>query len=957
VSPTQGSAVADNDTIVTTTDGGKSWQPQPSGVTANFTSVAFVSPTQGWVVGDNGTIVTTTDGGQSWHAQTSGITTSLSAVAFVSPTRGWAVGGGGISGGTILATRDAGKTWQAQTSGVSTWLSSVAFVNPTQGWAVGEGGISGGTILATRDGGQSWHAQTSGITTSLSAVAFVSPTKGWAVGEIGTIVATGDGGQSWQPQTSAVAPNLDSVAFVSPTQGWAVGAYGIIEATRDGGQSWHAQTSGITTSLSAVAFVNPTQGWAVGDRDTIVSTVNGGQTWIPAAYWDYPPPWFYLSILLALFVGAQGLRRPEYIQQADTIANRLISDAPLKDGDFDALNLRAVAEGLSRFFRNINTVPPMTVAIIGDWGFGKSSLMRLLEADLRKNRVRPVWFNAWHHQTEEHLLAYLLEAIRKQAIPPFTTRAGLNFRWRLFWGRFGRYWAAVLGLWAISAVSLGFALKYGSQVDWWNISVQKLFNDLVHNAISELLGDAVSIFGPSAAAIFFFLLALRQTQKWLKPFGVSPAELLRRIENGNRIEAPEAKTSFRMAFADQFRDVTSALPQRMVIFIDDLDRCHPDRVLQILEATNFLVSAGECFVVLGIAKPMVLAAVGLAFKDVAPEVVALADSIRDEKAVRREYARNYLNKLINLEVTVRRQGDKEVAALVKAQPMPVATPAERLIAWSRKNALILLSLAGTAVIILSFAGTAILVERFLPATTATPVPTPAPVASVALRPSVGPSPMMKPTAQPTREPTQMGAGFRPGASSTVRLWWLAIFGSAAALLLPIVIWMMSRRPESITRDSDRFLRALEIWPNYLGQKFSSPREIKRFMNFLRYLAMRSRRPEAPRTQLQRLQDRITGRTAAEDVDQGNREAKIVCMAVLALEPNPAVDRSGPVDYKTLRASKNEALAEALKTHEEKFGLPSPDDWALYDDIIGEVSANVTEPNAPPDEMVTQKLAD
>jgi hypothetical protein len=129
------------------------------------------------------------------------------------------------------------------------------------------------------------------------------------------------------------------------------------------------------------------------------------------------------------------------------------------------------------------------------------------------------------------------------------------------------------------------------------------------------------------------------------------------------------------------------------------------------------------------------------------------------------------------------------------------------------------------------------------------------------------------------------------------------------------------------------------------------------MNFLRYLAMRSRRLDPPRTPLEHLRDRLTGRTTAEDIDQGNREAKIVCRAVLALEPSPAVDRSGPVDYKTLKASTNKILAEALKTHGEQFGLPTPADWALYDDIIGEVSANVAEPNGVPDEAVTQKLAD
>jgi len=52
--------------------------------------------------------------------------------------------------------------------------------------------------------------------------------------------------------------------------------------------------------------------------------------------------------------------------------------------------------------------------------------MNLLMADLKEYRFRPVWFNAWHHQKEEHLLASLLENIKSQAIPHWWT---LDFGW------------------------------------------------------------------------------------------------------------------------------------------------------------------------------------------------------------------------------------------------------------------------------------------------------------------------------------------------------------------------------------------------------------------------------------------------------------------------------------------------------------------------------------------------
>lgn len=62
----------------------------------------------------------------------------------------------------------------------------------------------------------------------------------------------------------------------------------------------------------------------------------------------------------------------------------------------------------------------------------------------------------------------------------------------------------------------------------------------------------------------------------------------------------QGKTDVRQEFARNLKEVTDALlPQRLVIFLDDLDRCRPELVVQILEAINFLGSAAPCFIVLG----------------------------------------------------------------------------------------------------------------------------------------------------------------------------------------------------------------------------------------------------------------------------------------------------------------------------------------------------------------------
>src|SRR5215470_12244769 len=69
--------------------------------------------TRAWAVGAGGTILATTDGGKTWTPQTSGVAAALWSVHFhAEGQRGWAVG----EGGTILATTDGGKTWTPQTS-------------------------------------------------------------------------------------------------------------------------------------------------------------------------------------------------------------------------------------------------------------------------------------------------------------------------------------------------------------------------------------------------------------------------------------------------------------------------------------------------------------------------------------------------------------------------------------------------------------------------------------------------------------------------------------------------------------------------------------------------------------------------------------------------------------------------------------------------------------------------
>ena len=282
--------------IVTTTDGGVTWQQQTSGTTANLGRVSFVDPDHGWMTGD-GKVFATTDGGVTWAPSDPGITAI--AASFSDDLHGIVVG----DVGGMATTGDGGLHWLVRSlaspaAGVP-FLNDVTFSDAQHGWAVGGGLMSDtGAIMNTTDGGAAWTAQT--VSVGLAAVSFPDPDNGWAVGGGGgafsggtpTILHTSDGGVSWQPQFRGAGQpggSFTDVDFIDAHHGWAAGssqvavhANPIVRRTADGGATWTpvrlSRTKGTT---NAVSFVGARRGWAVtwGPPSRIFRTTDGGRTW------------------------------------------------------------------------------------------------------------------------------------------------------------------------------------------------------------------------------------------------------------------------------------------------------------------------------------------------------------------------------------------------------------------------------------------------------------------------------------------------------------------------------------------------------------------------------------------------------------------------------------------------------------------------------------------------------
>ena len=95
--------------------------------------------------------------------------------------------------------------------------------------------------------------------------------------------------------------------------------------------------------------------------------------------------------------------------------SRLLSDEPvLEAARTDELQFGPAAEVLAR--AALHTDSPMTIGVFGNWGSGKTSLMRLMykivdTLDAKEGPAVAVWFNPWQYEPEKHLIIPLIATI------------------------------------------------------------------------------------------------------------------------------------------------------------------------------------------------------------------------------------------------------------------------------------------------------------------------------------------------------------------------------------------------------------------------------------------------------------------------------------------------------------------------------------------------------------------
>ena len=224
-----------------------------------------------------------------------------------------------------------------------------------------------------------------------------------------------------------------------------------------------------------------------------------------------------------------------------------------------ALGFGAYAQALAEIIRH--SKPQFAVGIFGDWGSGKTTLMEAIERELHgDDDVLTVWFTAWRYEREDHLIVPLLDTIRAALLEWARSRDEKEVTAK----RVARRAAASMAR-AGRAIVSASTLKLNAPFSELSVAGDKLVGAKKPGAAEE--------------AVSFYFRSFQEMHGAVRPF-------IRKVQH-----------------------------RRIVVFIDDLDRCLPANALQVLESLKlFFDQLGFVFVV-GLDKQVVERAIELRYRE------------------------------------------------------------------------------------------------------------------------------------------------------------------------------------------------------------------------------------------------------------------------------------------------------------------------------------------------------
>lgn len=335
----------------------------------------------------------------------------------------------------------------------------------------------------------------------------------------------------------------------------------------------------------------------------------------------------------------------------------LLSDLP---ADRDTLGVKNDAEALARFVLHAQTDPPLTIGIHGPWGKGKSSFMKLVEHALidkaledlgkrtdatltqlqqviirteqelqhasetqigrlrdqhrvlgieyderRKRLAEPhvltVNFNAWQFEDATQIWAGLASVISERLERALPWHQHIRMRFRYAW----KERRADLLLNVALPLLLGCVILLYLIFGGFDQFEAALSNAGASDLVLRALLASLLPFGSLAFLIWF---ASKQILSVVQPMS-------QRVLSYIQLPTYREQMGYQHRVMEDLRFVSSCLTRhqdresKVVVFIDDLDRCSEEKIMEVLQAITLILGDSKFFVFLGMDTEMIYRAV------------------------------------------------------------------------------------------------------------------------------------------------------------------------------------------------------------------------------------------------------------------------------------------------------------------------------------------------------------
>ncbi len=297
----------------------------------------------------------------------------------------------------------------------------------------------------------------------------------------------------------------------------------------------------------------------------------------------------------------------------------------------DKLGFAPYAKTISQIILDDNVETPLTIGIFGSWGSGKTTLMRMVEHQIQEAALQtppptrltlPIWFNAWLYSKEEvlwrALLAQVVTAVGRMDVPTDPKlRQEKNEKLEALKARLYR----TLGGRELGSLSFAMAdlLQSSGSGAQLTLTLQQGFDLLekVATETSKTKNDEDEVESPSSE--------VEQEQlKKMMAFRQQVRQAATDLEQGRLESLDKFRDEFDKLMVEYVKD-----EGHLVVFVDDLDRCLPEKAVDVLEAIKLFLDVKGCIFVLAIDQAVVERGIQLRYGELGKATEDNGDDVID----------------------------------------------------------------------------------------------------------------------------------------------------------------------------------------------------------------------------------------------------------------------------------------------------------------------------------------